>query len=461
MKTAILLTALSVALSASVITPSFAQEISASQADEIAKEAYVYFYPLLSMDVTRQQMTVGQGRTPANRFHQMRAFPTAEFREVVRSNFDTLYSSGWLDLSNGPVVVSTADTAGRYYMLPMLDLWSDVFAVPGKRTTGTKAAKFAVVPPGWSGTLPAGVERIDSPTAYVWIVGRTQTNGPKDYEAVHRVQDGYGIEPLKGGAMPKHAAVKNIYQADPKAAPLDQVNSMPAATYFPYATELMKLNPPHITDQPIVARMKRLGIVAGESFDFAKASPVVRSALQAAPKAGLAAMKERYPKLTPPVNGWVFNTDTMGVYGTYYLKRAIIAMVGLGANLPEDAVYSTNVADAEGQPMTGDKKYVLHFDKKDLPPVDAFWSLTMYDEAGFQVANTLDRFAIGDRDALKFNADGSLDLFIQAESPGTDKESNWLPAPKSGALGITLRLYGPRPAALDGTWVPPAVRRVK
>jgi hypothetical protein len=154
------------------------------------------------------------------------------------------------------------------------------------------------------------------------------------------------------------------------------------------------------------------------------------------------------------------NTDTMGVYGNFYLKRAIIALVGLGANQPEDAVYPLNVSDADGRPVTAENKYVLHFSKDELPPVDAFWSLTMYDAEGFQVANPLNRFAIGDRDALKFNADGSLDLYIQSESPGPDNEANWLPAPKNGTLGLTMRLYAPRPQVIDGLWNPPAIKRM-
>ncbi len=175
--------------------------LTEEETHEIGVEAYIYFYSLVTMDVTRRLFTnvppgVKAGFGPANTIHHLRAFPTADFREVVRPNFDTLYSLAWLDLTNGPVIVSAPDTQGRYYLLPMLDMWSDVFAVPGKRTSGTSAANYAVVPKGWDGQLPDGVERIESPTVYVWIIGRTQTNGPKDYEAVHKVQDGYKITPL-------------------------------------------------------------------------------------------------------------------------------------------------------------------------------------------------------------------------------------------------------------------------
>jgi hypothetical protein len=160
------------------------------------------------------------------------------------------------------------------------------------------------------------------------------------------------------------------------------------------------------------------------------------------------------------VNGWQMNTDTMGVYGDNYLKRAIIAMIGLGANQLDDAIYPLNTSDADGNPLSGEHKYVLHFDKQELPPVNAFWSVTMYDEQGFQVANPINRFAIGDRDNLKYNADGSLDLYFQHENPGADKESNLLPSPPSGTLGVTMRVYAPKAPALDGSWNPPAIKRL-
>jgi hypothetical protein len=427
-------------------------------------EAYTYLYPLVLMDATRRQMTNVDGgkvigRGPMNAFTHVRTFPPADFRDVVRPNFDTLYSIAWLDLSKEPIVVTAPDTHGRYYMLPMLDMWTDVFACPGKRTTGTGEGRFAVVPPGWQGNLPEGVQRIDAPTPYVWIIGRTQTNGERDYEAVHQVQDGYTITPLSQlGKTPQPVQATIDSTVDMKTPPMTQVDTMAADKFFSYAAEPLKVNPPHITDQPIVARMRRIGIDPGKSFDLGKADPTVKRALEQAASDALNAMRAKIPTLARVVNAWQMNTDTMGVYGNYYLKRAIVALVGLGANLPEDAVYPLNMGDASGHSLTGANQYVLHFAKNEIPPVAAFWSVTLYDKNGFPTANDLKRNAIGDRDALKFNADGSLDLYIQHVSPGAAKESNWLPAP-TGDFNLTMRLYAPKGQVLDGYWAPPAIRQ--
>jgi hypothetical protein len=431
---------------------------------EIGVEAYTYLYPMVLMDVTRRQAvnveagkTIGRG--PMNTFVHVPIFPPVDFRDVVRPNFDTLYSVAWLDLTKEPMVVTAPDTQGRYYMLPMLDMWTDVFACPGKRTTGTGASRFAVVPPGWLGKIPEDVQRINAPTPFVWIIGRTQTNGAKDYEAVHRVQAGYTITPLSQlGKTPPPVTLTIDPTVDMKTAPMTQVNNMAAVSFFEYAAELLKVNPPHITDQPIVARMRRIGIEPGKSFDLAKTDATVKRGLERAAPDALTAMKEKIPTLARVVNGWQMNTDTMGVYGNFYLKRAIIALVGLGANLPEDAVYPLNIGDADGKPLKGANQYTLHFGKNEIPPAKAFWSVTLYDKEGFATANDLKRNAIGDRDALKLNADGSLDLYIQHGSPGVEKESNWLPAP-TGDFNLTMRVYSPKVEVIDGRWAPPAVRR--
>jgi hypothetical protein len=439
------------------------------EAREIAVEAYIYLYPLVMMDVTRRQATnrgPGQvlGRGSMMTFTHVPTFPPADFRDVVRPNFDTLYSIAWLDVTEEPAILDVPDAAGRYYLLPMLDMWTDVFASPGKRTTGTGAARFAVVPQGWQGTLPDGVQRIDTPTPYVWLIGRTQTNGPADYAAVHQFQDGLRTAPLSRAdapQQPQQPQQPGTFQPDPtvdmQTPPLRQVNRMTGVDYFTYAAELMRQHPPHVTDQAMIARMRRLGLRAGDSFDAESADPVVRQVLEAAPAAGLAAMNAKLPTLARVANGWQLNTDTMGVYGDYYLKRATVAMFGLGANQPEDAVYPLNLADSEGRPLNGAHDYVLHFDPAELPPVHAFWSITLYDDEGFPVANHLNRLAVGDRDPLTYNADGSLDLHIQHADPGPDKQSNWLPTP-AGSFNLTARLYWPKPEVLDGRWAPPAVR---
>ena len=459
-------------LGALLMTPASAQQpatrvpstLSSDEAQTIAQEAYIYLYPLITMDVTRKQLINLNPKSsplggPSNTFTHIRTFPTSDMRVVVRPNFDTLYSSAWLDLTDGPVIVSTADTGGRYFLLPMLDLWSDVFAAPGKRTNGTSAANFGIVPTGWSGTLPRGVQRIDAPTSYVWIIGRTQTNGPEDYDAVHRIQNGFRITRLADWGKAPRAIVATIDPSvDTKTEPLRLVNEMPAVEYFKYGAELMKKNPPHITDWSILARMQRIGFEPGKSFD---ATRVGADVLARGAVGGLQLMRDKTPTLARVVNGWQMNTDTMGVYGNYYLKRAIVALVGLGANQPEDAIYPLAISDADGKPVAAENRYVLHFTNEQLPPADAFWSLTMYDAEGFQVANPINRFALGDRDALTFGPDGSLDLYIQHENPGAAKASNWLPAPATGQLGLTLRLYAPKPQALDGRWNPPAIARIK
>jgi hypothetical protein len=441
------------------------KSLDEEEAREIAVEAYTYLYPLVMMDVTRRQATnveAGEavGRGPMMTITNVQTFPPAEFRDVVRPNFDTLYSIAWLDLTDGPVVLSVPDSAGRYYLLPLLDMWTDVFACPGARTTGTGAGRFALVSPEWTGTLPEGVARIDAPTPYVWMIGRTQTNGPADYDAVHAFQDGLQITPLSesgGPAQPKPLEIDP--RVDMQTPPLRQVNNMSGRDYFRYAAELMKLHPPHLTDQAVLARMRRLGLDAGESFDPETADPVVQKALQDAPATALAAMNAKVPTLARVVNGWQLNTDTMGVYGNYYLKRAIVALIGLGANQVDDAIYPMAPVDSDNRPLDGTKNYVLHFAQSEIPPTNAFWSVTLYDNEGFQVANPLDRFAIGDRDALTYNDDGSLDLYVQHASPGPDKESNWLPAP-AGPFNLTARLYWPKPQVLDGSWAPPGVRQV-
>jgi hypothetical protein len=453
-----------------------AEPITEQEAHAIAVDAYVYLYPLVTMDITRRQFTNIEpgkelGKGPMNTFSNVPEYPPADFKGVVRSNFDTLYSIAWLDMTKEPVVVSVPDTGGRFYLLPMLDMWSDVFASPGWRTTGTQAGNFLVTPPGWrpdlrdqfidAFKLPKETQRIDAPTPYVWIIGRTKTDGPADYDAVHRIQAGFKVTPLsQWGKSPEAVTVKMDPAVDMKTPPKTQVDTMAAGKYFAYAAELMKLHPSHLTDDPIVTQMKRIGFEAGKSFDITKLDPAVKKGIETAPEDARQLMEWKVPTLARVVNGWSMNTDTMGVYGNYYLKRAIVAQVGLGANLPEDAIYPLNIGDDTGKPLDGANRYSIHFDKGATPPVKAFWSITLYDPQGFQVANSLNRFAVSSWMPFKYNVDGSLDLYFQNANPGKEMEANWLPAPK-GSFNLTMRLYSPRSEALTGKWNPSPVAKLQ
>jgi hypothetical protein len=465
--TGLLLSAAATGLMAPCTTRALARQPESTSAQDVldgAVDAYLYLYPLVTMGITRRQTNALPG-TPrnslTNQFFHVRTFPPANFKLVVRSNFDTLYSTAWLDLTREPIVVSVPNTDGRYYVLPMLDMWTDVFAAPGSRTSGTRAGHFAVIPPGWTGKLPNGVTRIDATTPSVWIVGRTQTNGPQDYPAVHKIQDGYTVTPLSqwDRAPPPPPAPNTPLPHIAAPAPQAEVDHMSALQYFQYAAELMKANPPHVTDWSILETLKRLGITAGRSFNPEQLSPALRDALSRSSAEGQRRMHTRAANLGRLVNGWQIMTHTMGVYGIDYLKRAVIAQILLSANQPDDAVYPLIITDADGKTPVGRNDYVLHFDRDGLPPVGAFWSLSMYDAAGFQVANPINRFAIGSRDPLLRNADGSVDLYVQHADPGGDRTANWLPSPATGVLGLTMRLYAPKAAVLTGAWVPPRLRR--
>ncbi|MCR9294350.1 MAG: DUF1254 domain-containing protein [bacterium] len=435
------------------------------EVNQIAIEAYLYAYPVVLMDVTRQVGTNTEYPDPAelsapvNQFAHAPTFPDATFTDVVRPNADTLYSSLWFDVTQEPLVIHVPDSGGRYYLLPMIDMWTDVFASPGKRTTGTAEQTFAIVGPNWKGKLPEDVEMIRAPTSVGWMIGRTQTDGRADYANVHEFQLGLTAVPLSAWGKeytPPKAKLDPAISSDP---PSEQVARMDAAEFFGRFAELTKVNPPHPNDYPILARMKRIGLEPGKPFAFNKAAPQVQKALTEAISLGNERITGGLASAGTSVNNWGMILSPIGTYGTDYYRRALIAYGGLGANVVEDAIYPTAYVDADGQLFDSGKEYVLHFTKDEIPPVRAFWSLTMYNEKQAFADNPINRYAIGDRDAMKFEDDGSLTIYIQRNSPGKDKESNWLPAPKSGGFSMNLRLYWPKPEALDGTWKPPAVTR--
>ncbi len=446
--------------------PTAAQEkLSEKEAAQIGKEAYVFGYPLVTMEMTRRVMTNAaepkDNHAPMGQFHHARTYPNASFRDVTAPNADTLYSTAWLDVSKEPYVLSLPDEDGRYFLMPMLDGWTNVFQVPGKRTTGTKAQAYAITGPNWKGQLPQGVTEYRSPTAMVWILGRTYCTGtPEDYKAVHALQDKYALVPLSVYGKPYTPPKGKVDPSIDMQTPVrDQVDKMDAGAYFKLLAALMKDNPPAKEDAPIVAKMAKIGLVPGKDFDISKLDPAVAKALAGVPKAGIETIVAEFKTGPTKANGWEILLNA-GVYGTNYANRALVTAIGLGANRPQDAIYPTSIVDADGKPYSGANKYVMHFPKGQTPPADGFWSLTMYDAQFFFVPNKLNKYTVSPRNNLKYNADGSLDIYIQNESPGTDKEANWLPAPKDKFV-LMLRLYWPKekdPSILNGSWKPPAVK---
>lgn len=431
----------------------------------LATEAYIYGYPLITMDMTRKVMTnvtsVEAMRGPMGQFVNAREYPNATFRDVTAPNADTLYSSAWLDLSEEPYILHVPDEKGRYYLMPMLSGWTEVFAVPGKRTTGTQVHDFAIVGPHWSGSLPKGMTELKSPTNMVWILGRTYCTGtPEDYKAVHSIQDEYKLMPLsyygKPYTPPKGKVESSI---DMKTPVRDQVNALDAPTYFKKLAELMKNNPPSKEDALMVAKLEKLGIIPGQDFDLTKAEQSVAKALHQSVKQAQMKIMAHEKKAGVDKNGWTFATKT-GLYGTDYLQRAFVSAVGLGANKPQDAIYPTTTVDKAGKKLNGTKHYVMHFAKGQMPPVKGFWSLTMYNDNYFFIENPLNRYTLSSRSEFKKNSDGSIDIYIQHESPGNDKESNWLPAPEGNFI-LMLRFYWPKDAIINGKWSIPAVELIK
>ncbi len=446
--------------------------VKAKEAEETGIDAYTYAYPLVTMELTRRQFTnveqPGPAHAPMGQFIKFRSYPAVDNHTVTAPNADTLYTTVWLDVSKEPWIVSSPDMKGRYFLLPMLDGWTTVFADPGKRTTGTGAQTFAITGPGWTGTLPPGVKEYKSATGIVWLLGRIYCTGtPEDYAAVHALQDKMTAVPLSAFGKPYTPAPGSVdASVDMKTAIREQVNAMDAPSYFKLFAQLLKTNPPTADDAPMVAKLAKIGIVPGQDFDASKLDPAVAKGLSGVPKPAqdsiMKMMKEGLvlgdSHLT---DGWVYFTKT-GVYGTDYRNRAFITAIGLGANLPQDAVYPTSEGPDVLKKYDGAKKYVMHFPKGELPPVNGFWSLTMYDANYFFVPNPINRYTVSQRNKFQVNKDGSVDLYVQNESPGKAKEQNWLPAPKDKFI-LMLRLYWPKekpPSLLDGSWKIPQVKEV-
>ncbi len=440
----------------------------------LAAEAYLYGYPLVYnlSEMINATSKPGMFNAPVNIFGHARKLLGAETK-FVSANNDTLYSVAVVDVTDEPQVLHLPDTDDRYYVMQFVDAWTNNFAYLGRRATGTREGLFLLAGPGWSGDVPDGLTLIEAPTNIFAIVGRYAVEqSDEDVAAVGRLQDDTRLTPLSLYPERPDNSGRELGDRDP--FPYDErVDG--ELEFWEQFRSWMKLFPPPAAEQDYIGKFEPLGLLADES-PYVDAGAELAEMLQAGKEECLAFIKENM-SLGEPVNGWKlsphvfdYNLDYLGI-GTLpdwvfqdrdkaHFVRAIAARVGLWGNHGYEANYLQTFDDDRGEKLDGARKYVLHFDE--LPPVDAFWSITMYDVPDFYLAaNPIDRYSIGDRTpGLSYNQDGSLDIYIQHESPGPDKEANWLPAP-AGAFRPILREYQPRPEALDGTWVAPPVSRVE
>jgi hypothetical protein len=407
----------------------------------------------MSRRISTNVAAPGASRAPMGQFALLRSYPDASFTDVVSPNADTLYEILWFDVSKEPLVIHTPALNGRYALFPMLDAWTNVFDSPGTRTTGDGEQTFAVTGPGWSGTLPSGVREVKSPTSINWMIGRIYSDGTKaDFDAVHKLQDAMTAVPLSMYGKAYTAPAGTVDPAiDMKTPVTTQVNALKGTDFFALFASLLAANPPAAADAPMVSQLAQLGIVPGQPLDVSKLSPAVVAAMNAAPAAALPMMKTQM-KTGKIQNGWAVFTN-LGSYGTNYSLRAFVALIGLGANLPQDAIYPATT----GQ-LPGSKSYVIHFTT--MPPAKAFWSLTLYNNKQYFYDNPLNRYNVSQRSPFVKNADGSVDVYVSNKSPGAAKEANWLPAP-ADEFNMIMRIYSPSetpPSILDGTWVVPPVQ---
>jgi len=318
--------------------------------------------------------------------------------------------------------------------------------------------------PNYEGATPEGMTLLHSPTNTVWMIGRTKVLNAEDGATVVKdIQDGYKIIPLSSFGKEYNAPKGTVTEEYKTIVPMTNTEDLPIDEFFNMMANLMKINPPTDADKVIVEAMASVGIVPGEKFSMKEFSEELIAKLKNI-SANVHKVFEETRSVGDPkiiINGWQAPTKGMGSYGTEYDFRAYIAYIGLGANLAEDAIYPSTATDQNGDQFMAENNYTLHFEKDEIPPINGFWSLTLYDKRDFLAESVINRYSIGDRDELIYNEDGSLDIYIQQSSPGTNKEANWLPTPLEGKFNLTLRLYWPKEVVLNRNWNIPAVMKVE
>lgn len=429
-------------------------------------DAYVYALPLVLMDITRQETFKHPAASSAqpNRFYMIPILADHTFRTVVRPNVDTLYSIAWLDLTEEPLLLTVPASRGRYHVEQFMDAWTNVFFAPGIRTLGDEMGKYLITSRNWRGDIPKGYTRIDAPTDMVWILARVFVDGEDDLTAARRYQASLDVRPLSRRGDPNYKPIlpDERGRGAKRSDPIDIVRSMSADEFFSRFIALTKHNPPASEDQAFIDDVLRpLQLTQESATDWNSRSSYTRRAIEKGIETVWSVMTHRAAvekDLTP--TGWagLANSTNIGIYGTNYPLRAGVAVFGLGANMPEDAIYLNASVDGEGEPLQGGKSYTLTFPSGQLPPVNGFWSVTLYDHKGYLLESPTQRYNLRQSDPLTYNADGSLTLLIQPDPPANRKlEHNWLPSPKTGQFVLSMRLYWPEQALLDGKWIPPAL----
>jgi hypothetical protein len=432
---------------------------SSNNPQDIATLAYIWGYPLVSVvrlvDYSSSpNVPAAPGRGPINTFSSFPSFPTSNFTDIVSINVDTLYSFGLLNLEKEPVVLQVPPISGRYYTLQFIDAYSNNFLYIGSRLNDTTGGTYLITGPNWKGDVPPSMKQIKSPTNTVDIGGRIYVNGPSDVPNVNALQDKLKLTPLSvfNGNTTSVQPVTPETNAS-KQVPIGPQPSLIPTTGIKIYDEIgqdMADNPPPVADSEVLAKFATIGIGPGLTPSDTN-NDTIKSALENGITEGDKFINAQVQNIGTKINGWLVNLD-IGNYGTDYLLRAGVAKFGLGANSPEEAVYPSTFTDNQGQNLTGTHNYLIHFDKGQTPPVNAFWSITLYNNKSYLAENPINRYSISQHtEGLKYNPDGSLDIYIQHASPGADKESNWLPSP-SGQFNLVLREYNPQDAILKGEY---------
>ena len=435
------------------------QPISVSDAEAI----FDYAYPLVIMKISQDLMqTVPiRPRTTPNHFIHFRRLAQPEQRAVVLGNRNTLYSVGWLDLSKGPVVFTIPDMGDRYYVMPLLDAWTNTFESLGSRTTGQGTQNYLISGPGFEGETPDGFTQIVSPTNMVWITGRIQADSAEDAQQVVALQDQFKLMTYTehlGGSDPFQNFQPQFTFAK-VGLPVPYSLRMEAEEFYDTFLSLWRMNQSPDEDRELVKLMARAGLVLEELEKFSDLDPNVQSVLEAGLKSKQAAYSKAFYEGTSQTEDWLFNTDpTMGNWGIEFGRRAYWAMWGLGTNISQDAVYGVTQLDSELRALNGQNTYRIRFEPGELPPTNAFWSVTSYDVEGYLERNSVDRYSLGSNHQLNFNEDGSLELLLTHSKP-TDENLNWVPVPEE-EFKILLRIYWPKREVLEGSWSLPDVELV-